>query len=883
MKRFLVLAVAVFTLVLAACSEIAPPPGGGNDGKPAPTEEWPKLKAVFFRDPPICTLGEDISAANFTVYYQEDENSDEKLLDMSKEDEKYTVNGGETFKAGKISDTANKYGYQDVDIAIAGNNKVRATNQIYVVAEQVDQERVVDFKGLKIMKQPAKVEYDIGESFNASGMIVVGWFGGTEAGETDATGGVPVKLEVVCDPQNVLSTIKKEMEDVQIDISAAVPGLSDRQTTKQSVKIKPKLHNIVLKPGNGGKITLGSGTSLTAQARTGEVVSVNIGSVNDEWAYAGWGQKVTDEQGAEKSLDGQPSEQGPDPGFDKKFAFTMPRYNVEITSDYVRTKTGLDVFQYSFDGTDWLDIPGFESEGTGRFFQLVLDRSGNGQDNLHLKLGPKLVSGASVNLALKKGSADVTPAGATANTGFEYTESSIIGPDDGITYTVAVLLGGTAQTTDYTLQVNRVTNDNKIIYKYKGQYQTFAPYKKGWYKIQAWGAEGGNGNAGGVNNSGTSTVPGGEGGYVEGTIFLDPDNNSQGYIQTVNGVDRNIRQTLYLYVGGAGGDFNPAPNMHTTPGKGGWNGGGMGGDSTYNAGGGGGGATSVSIMKGAWNDYRVLAGRILVAGGGGGASPSGWNQAWLITNSTLKILGVAGGHGGGRGGSAAKTQGTENPEITYPAKYYSAFKAPGWTLGENYRAGQETPPSGDPTARYNGQGFGVGAYGRGPDGVEGISDGINGKGGGGGGWWGGRVSPYIGQPGNGSAAGGGGGSNYISGYRGCVGVMSVKFENDPETNADQLKVTTRPNGSGSRSYFVSTGLEPVEGTPQYGSMVFKNTMMNISGGVTDNGDAAKFSEWSAGLSDKAKPAGVDIGKNGCIVITYINDDAVPPHTSETDE
>lgn len=105
------------------------------------------------------------------------------------------------------------------------------------------------------------------------------------------------------------------------------------------------------------------------------------------------------------------------------------------------------------------------------------------------------------------------------------------------------------------------------------------PYgKAGWYKIELWGAAGGN-----------STVAGGKGAYTSGMIYL-AENTS-----------------LYFYVGGQG-----------TGTTGGTNGGGNG----NNAGAGGGGATDVRLIPGTWNDAGSLSSRIMVAAGGGGANNS---------------------------------------------------------------------------------------------------------------------------------------------------------------------------------------------------------------------------------------------------------------------
>ena len=103
----------------------------------------------------------------------------------------------------------------------------------------------------------------------------------------------------------------------------------------------------------------------------------------------------------------------------------------------------------------------------------------------------------------------------------------------------------------------------------------------GRYKIECWGASGGNGN-----NS--ATYRGGAGGYAHGILTLNAD------------------RTVYLYAGGAG-----TGKAGTGVQAGGFNGGGAGG---YYRGGSGGGASDVRVGD------NALTSRVIVAGGGGGGA-----------------------------------------------------------------------------------------------------------------------------------------------------------------------------------------------------------------------------------------------------------------------
>jgi hypothetical protein len=132
-------------------------------------------------------------------------------------------------------------------------------------------------------------------------------------------------------------------------------------------------------------------------------------------------------------------------------------------------------------------------------------------------------------------------------------------------------------------RVNAYSNN----YPYTGGAQTFTVPYTGNYKIELWGASGGDGS---------TTYKGGMGGYTKGEIYLTQGTN------------------LYIYVGGVGPAVGTATNT-----TGGYNGGGN--CYSYAANyvtGCGGGATDIRTTSGAWNDATSLASRIMVAGAGGG-------------------------------------------------------------------------------------------------------------------------------------------------------------------------------------------------------------------------------------------------------------------------
>lgn len=144
-------------------------------------------------------------------------------------------------------------------------------------------------------------------------------------------------------------------------------------------------------------------------------------------------------------------------------------------------------------------------------------------------------------------------------------------------------------------------------YDYTGDFQTFVAPVSGNYKIELWGAQGGNGV---VNEN-----YGGKGAYTSGT--LDLSNNKK----------------IYVYIGG----FPNSADIN------GYNGGtASNSDSRYGS---GGGATDIRLISGDWDNSTGLASRIMVAAGGGG----GYSSTYSDTNLT-------GGYGGSLQGGIGNLQ-----------------------------------------------------------------------------------------------------------------------------------------------------------------------------------------------------------------------------------
>lgn len=216
--------------------------------------------------------------------------------------------------------------------------------------------------------------------------------------------------------------------------------------------------------------------------------------------------------------------------------------------------------------------------------------------------------------------------------------------------------------------MSNIKTGDILNFDYTGTVQTVT-LPKGTYKLECWGAQGGNRS----QDSASATVTGsGLGGYSIGTLTLTQ------------------LTTCYIYVGGQGGMSSSTGNVKV---EGGFNGGGFAShESTGEPGNGGGGATDVRIAQ------DSLYARIIVAGGGGGSGED---------NET-------GGYGGGETGGA----GSGNTSLTQASQTSGGTNSFGFGLGGN---------------TYNGGAGGGGWYGGASRySVSSYSTGSDSEGGGGG-------------------------------------------------------------------------------------------------------------------------------------------------------
>ena len=164
-------------------------------------------------------------------------------------------------------------------------------------------------------------------------------------------------------------------------------------------------------------------------------------------------------------------------------------------------------------------------------------------------------------------------------------------------------------------------------YGYTGGMQSFTTPCSGTYKLEVWGAQGGQGQA---YNGRVAT--GGYGGYSAGNVSLIAEN------------------VIYIGVGGMGAYSGNNWNRVS----GGYNGGAESEikDTNKGTGGGGGGATHIGTRNGTLAQYGNTSGLFIVAGGGGGGGGSS------DSDDPTPYGGTGGGTNGGSGTKSVYTPGS---------------------------------------------------------------------------------------------------------------------------------------------------------------------------------------------------------------------------------
>lgn len=291
-------------------------------------------------------------------------------------------------------------------------------------------------------------------------------------------------------------------------------------------------------------------------------------------------------------------------------------------------------------------------------------------------------------------------------------------------------------TNNDVLNANSTSQD----FVYTGLEQVYNVKASGTYKIEAWGASGGDFC---INSDDESDCiySGGLGSYASGYVYLTKDTN------------------LYIHVGGKG------KNNNTTGGvlEGGYNGGGSASDGLYASS--GGGASDVRLVSGDANSFTSLKSRILVAAGGGGANNRNLN---VDVGGTL--------FGAGNGGAGGGLIGSNGTISNYKASgSYTSFEYYGLGFGASQNNGGFTKSFvsandellDDSNSIVSGNfGFTKPVTTTSISSIDFSSSAISGAGGG---WFAG---------GAGFDTGAGGGSSYISGHNGCLAIDQASTESN---------------------------------------------------------------------------------------------------------
>ena len=300
------------------------------------------------------------------------------------------------------------------------------------------------------------------------------------------------------------------------------------------------------------------------------------------------------------------------------------------------------------------------------------------------------------------------------------------------------------------------------LFSYSGTGRQWVAPKAGNYKMECWGAQGGDVQ--------TPSVAGAKGGYVSGTISL------------------SLGATLYAYVGNkpsAANSYNTAAYYYTSNGTNYY----QTGVVLFNGGGAatirsiestcGGGATDIRTIKHSasdgWGGSASLNSRVMVAGAGGGGQ----------AHSTSDRNATAGGPGGGLIGYNG-TASTSLPDPTGRGTYP--------TGGTQTSGGVR-----DKHPQWTGHDGGFGFGGQGEYSHYGGGGGSGYYGGGGGG-----SGQYI--------SAGAGGSSFISGHPGCATITGYTFTSTKMIDGKGLLWTTAgqtTGGSAERMPTTSGGLEPL--------------------------------------------------------------------------
>ena len=195
------------------------------------------------------------------------------------------------------------------------------------------------------------------------------------------------------------------------------------------------------------------------------------------------------------------------------------------------------------------------------------------------------------------------------------------------TYEITCSITNGAKVTKEVSKEITINDYNLTNFDFIGDEETFIAPMDGKYKVETWGAEGGQGSSSGPNA--------GYGGYSKGTITL-----TKGEI-------------LYINIGGVGETSKSISSGSKA--LGGYNGGGYGTSTGAKYGSGGGGATHIALSSGILSTFENKINDLLIVSGGGGAG-------FAHSESYLNTVGSSGGgyKGVGTGGGNQENGGTQS-------------------------------------------------------------------------------------------------------------------------------------------------------------------------------------------------------------------------------
>ena len=254
--------------------------------------------------------------------------------------------------------------------------------------------------------------------------------------------------------------------------------------------------------------------------------------------------------------------------------------------------------------------------------------------NLEELEGSTLASKYIMTMVNDKNYVNMASLGSTDNYYANSVESRVLatgslGPNASINYSLRLWMDeATPMTTDamnksFRSKVVVVATPTKSVdFDYTGTEQVFTAPVSGTYKLETWGAQGGNGY--------DDFTTGGYGGYSNGILHL------------------NTNEILYINVGGQGfANTSKAENLTS---YGGYNGGGNSSNAFLNKlVSGGGGSTHMALVSGILSTLKDSKDKILIVSGGGGGTA--YASASEISN---------GGAGGGYKGNVGITNRTDD-------------------------------------------------------------------------------------------------------------------------------------------------------------------------------------------------------------------------------